>query len=127
MASEPKAKGVGKGGKKLRREFSAGFLVFRRAPEGRLWLLLDYGRHWDYPKGHLEKGETSWQAALRELREETGIRKVVRVGDFKQKITYFFASPRKGRIFKTVTYFIGETPIKEVTLSHEHSGFAWLE
>ncbi len=27
---------------------------------------------WTFPKGHLEKGETSEEAALREVREETG-------------------------------------------------------
>ena len=59
----------------LRREFSAGFILFRRTSAGPVYLLLDYGRHWDYPKGHLEKNESTWQAAVRELREETGDQK----------------------------------------------------
>src|SRR5690349_6587521 len=69
--------------KRGRREFSAGFVLFRDSAEGPLYLLLDYGRHWDYAKGHLEEGETAWQAAVRELREETGIRQVDRVGRFE--------------------------------------------
>lgn len=30
--------------------------------------------HWDLPKGHIESGESSHEAALREVEEETGIR-----------------------------------------------------
>ena len=38
-------------------------------------LLLEYPQgHWDFPKGHLEEGDESRQAAARrELEEETGI------------------------------------------------------
>ncbi|HUB27232.1 MAG TPA: hypothetical protein VL992_17540 [Tepidisphaeraceae bacterium] len=37
-------------------ERSAGFIIFRREGNAgpRLFLLLDYGKHWDYPKGHLD-------------------------------------------------------------------------
>src|SRR5689334_11194252 len=76
----------------LRREHSAGFILFRDSPAGPLYLLLDYGKHWDYPKGHLEKGESPWQAAVRELKEETGIRQLDRVGRFQKDMRYFFTS-----------------------------------
>ena len=29
--------------------------------------------HWDFPKGHVEEGETEKQTALREVKEETNI------------------------------------------------------
>jgi 8-oxo-dGTP pyrophosphatase MutT (NUDIX family) len=115
-----------------RHEFSAGFLLYRTAlPEDgtapvRLWLLLDYGKHWDYPKGHLEKGETPWQAAVRELREETGIRQVDRRTSYRRQMHYQFFSPRKGRVAKTVTYFVGQTQTATIEVSDEHTGFAWL-
>jgi 8-oxo-dGTP pyrophosphatase MutT (NUDIX family) len=112
--------------KPLRREFSAGFVLFRQTADGPHYLLLDYGKHWDYPKGHLEEGETAWRAAVRELLEETGIRQVDRIGRFQKNMQYFFYSPKKGRIFKTVTYFLGRTREENVKLSDEHSGFAWL-
>jgi 8-oxo-dGTP pyrophosphatase MutT (NUDIX family) len=121
-ASKPSAKPL----KKARREFSAGFILFRDSDAGPLYLLLDYGRHWDYPKGHLEQGETAWQAAVRELREETGIRQVDRVGRFERDMHYMFRSPKKGLITKTVTYFLGRTNAEKITLSDEHSGHAWL-
>src|SRR5258708_7603501 len=31
---------------------------------------------WDLPKGHLDKGETMEQCALREVEEETGLKKI---------------------------------------------------
>jgi 8-oxo-dGTP pyrophosphatase MutT (NUDIX family) len=111
---------------KVRREFSAGFILFRDTPGGPVFLLLDYGKHWDYAKGHLEEGETAWQAAVRELREETGIRQVDRVTRFERDMHYFFFSPKKGQVHKTVTYFLGRTRVEEVALSDEHSGYAWL-
>jgi 8-oxo-dGTP pyrophosphatase MutT (NUDIX family) len=111
---------------KITHEHSAGFILFRQSPAGPLYLLLDYGKHWDYPKGHLEKSESPWQAAVRELREETGIRQVDRVTAFQQDMHYHFYSPKKGRISKTVTYFLGQTRSEAITLSDEHKGHAWL-
>ena len=115
-----------KGPKKVLREFSAGFVLYRTTAEGPRFLLLDYGKHWDYPKGHLEEGETAWQAAVRELREETGIRQVDRVGRFERDMHYVFHSSKKGMVTKTVTYFLGRTRAEAVKVSEEHEGFAWL-
>jgi 8-oxo-dGTP pyrophosphatase MutT (NUDIX family) len=126
VSDSPKSKPKGKHKTGVRREFSAGFILFRDTDEGPLFLLLDYGKHWDYAKGHLEEDESAWQAAVRELREETGIRRVERVGRFKQDMHYFFFSPKKGRISKTVTFFLGKTDVEKVSLSDEHEGHAWL-
>ena len=126
MTSNPKSKSEGKRKQRVREEFSAGFILFRDTADGPAFLLLDYGKHWDYAKGHLEKDESAWQAAVRELREETGIRRVERVGRFKQDMHYNFFSPKKGRINKTVTFFLGKTDVEKVSLSDEHEGHAWL-
>ena len=57
------------------RETSAGGLVRCKA---KVLLVkvrnLEGEKVWTFPKGHLEKGETSIQAALREVEEETGWR-----------------------------------------------------
>jgi 8-oxo-dGTP pyrophosphatase MutT (NUDIX family) len=126
-ASSRKDNGKQKKGR-VTRERSAGVVVLRRTPAGEHEvLLLDYGRHWDYPKGHLEKGETDRDAASRELREETGISECELLEGFSREILYHFQSSRKGLVRKEVIFFAGEVaPEVEVRLSHEHVGFAWL-
>jgi 8-oxo-dGTP pyrophosphatase MutT (NUDIX family) len=90
-----------------------------------LYLLLNYGRHWDYPKGHVEQGESDIDAAFRELAEETGIIHATRVGTFSHTLSYFFRS-KSGLIRKSVTFFLAHTPATDVTLSHEHTGYEFL-
>jgi 8-oxo-dGTP pyrophosphatase MutT (NUDIX family) len=109
-------------------ERSAGIILFttRAAPkQARQFLLLDYGRYWDYPKGHVEKGEDDRTAALRELKEETGIAKVDLIEGFNHEITYFFRS-KHGLVRKRVIFFLASTPSERVKLSHEHVGHEWL-
>jgi bis(5'-nucleosidyl)-tetraphosphatase len=112
-----------------REERSAGVLLFRIDPDSgrRRFLLLDYGKYWDYPKGHVEEGEGDLAAARRELLEETGIADAAIVDGFSHEIRYYFRSKRKGLVHKSVIFFLGKTESPEVRLSHEHVGFDWLE
>jgi bis(5'-nucleosidyl)-tetraphosphatase len=107
-----------------KQERSAGFVLFRAGPP-RLYLLLDYGRHWDYPKGHIEDGETPMAAALRELNEETGITDPNVIDGFAQEIAYYFREKKKGLVRKTVTLFLARTDAARVTLSDEHTNYAF--
>ncbi|HTU00973.1 MAG TPA: bis(5'-nucleosyl)-tetraphosphatase [Candidatus Sulfotelmatobacter sp.] len=106
------------------REFSAGVILVHRGPP-REYLLLDYGTHWDFPKGHLEKGEDPETAARRELEEETGIVASPFLPGFRESMRYFYRKSGKPML-KTVTYFLAETSVTHITLSDEHSGYAWL-
>jgi 8-oxo-dGTP pyrophosphatase MutT (NUDIX family) len=55
-------------------ETSAGGVVYRRAANGPLFLLIrDPYQNWGLPKGHIEAGETAVDAAIREVSEETGL------------------------------------------------------
>jgi 8-oxo-dGTP pyrophosphatase MutT (NUDIX family) len=90
------------------------------------YLLLHYeAGHWDFPKGHLEKGETPEQAALRELNEETGITDAEILSGFAERIHYFFKKEGK-TVSKEVVFFVAKTKTSKVKLSFEHKGFAWL-
>jgi 8-oxo-dGTP pyrophosphatase MutT (NUDIX family) len=55
----------------------AGGIVFRRDPDAVRYLAVSArgnNDHWVLPKGHIDPGETPEQAAIREIREETGVR-----------------------------------------------------
>ena len=43
---------------------------------------------WQMPQGGIDKGENPWHAALRELREETNIRSVKRLGEIAEWLQY---------------------------------------
>ncbi|AGB04000.1 NTP pyrophosphohydrolase [Aciduliprofundum sp. MAR08-339] len=107
----------------MRREKSAGAVVFNT--KTRKYLILHYPTgHWDFPKGHVEKGEDETKAAMREIFEETGI-EVDLIFGFREIVRYHF---REGGtlVEKTVIYFLGTTEKEEVRLSYEHDGYQWL-
>ena len=81
--------------------------------------------HWDFPKGHVEKGESETQTALRELTEETGIKNLKLFSGFSHNIFYNLIKNEK-EISKEVTFFIGVTNETNVILSEEHQDYAWL-
>lgn len=108
-------------------ERSAGFIVFHRDAAGDVrYLVLDYGGHWDFAKGHLEPGENDLQAAKRELAEEAGLTDIKVVPGFARQIAYFFRHRKRGLIRKTVIFYLAESATDAVTLSEEHVGHAWL-
>jgi len=91
-------------------EYSAGGVVLR---DGTVLLIRTQdvkGRAvWAFPKGKLDKGETSRQAAVREVEEETGWR--CRIETELPKSQYWFQ--RSGqRVKKTVRWF-RMAPIEE--------------
>ena len=92
-------------GSSAREEHSAGGVVLRRI-DGKLHALLirdPYG-NWGLPKGHLEGGEDSREAGLREVEEETGLA-VVEMGPELRTINWYFRL--KGRlIHKHCTFFL---------------------
>jgi len=121
------------------KEKSAGAIIYRMENGVPQYLLLHYGSgHWEFPKGHIEKGETEEETLMRETFEETGINDLKIIPGFKKYIKYFFRQYKENIseadrraektpwIFKLVTFFIAETKIKEVKISSEHKGFMWL-
>lgn len=91
-----------------------------------LFLLVQHhAGHWAFPKGHAEKGESDAEAAMRELREETGIAKAMLLEDISLTETYFFK--RGGQtVAKTVRYFLGLVKVRNVHIqAAEIKDYKW--
>jgi 8-oxo-dGTP pyrophosphatase MutT (NUDIX family) len=107
-------------------ETSAGIVIYRKENSEKLFLLLHYpSGHWDFVKGKMEKGETTQQTAIRETKEETGITDITFVENFEEWIEYNFKYQGE-LVQKKVIFFLAETKTKNVKISHEHSGYTWM-
>ena len=109
------------------KETSAGIILFRKEDTKRLFLLLLYPwGHWYFLKGKMEKGESTHETAIRETREETGITDITFVENFEEWIEYNFKY--KGELVqKKVVFFLAQTKTEEIIISHEHSGYTWMD
>ncbi|MDX1442152.1 MAG: NUDIX domain-containing protein [Gammaproteobacteria bacterium] len=110
-----------------RRRLSAGAIIVRRSENGLLFLLLRAFRHWDFPKGMVEEGETPLEGACREVEEETGIDQL----DFRWG-EEFYESPPYNR-GKVARYYLAETAQADVELKPnpetgrtEHVEWDWV-
>jgi 8-oxo-dGTP pyrophosphatase MutT (NUDIX family) len=84
------------------------------------------GRRWQLPKGHIERGESPEQAAVREVREETGV--TGRVVASLPGVEYWFVEKGSRRVHKRVEYFLltyvsGDAADFD---AHEVSGAEWF-
>jgi 8-oxo-dGTP pyrophosphatase MutT (NUDIX family) len=116
----------------VRREFSAGGVLVRRM-QGRPWLaaVRPQGKApgtWVLPKGLIDQGETSAQAAVRETREETGVEGTIvrKLGDVRYVYTW-----EGERVFKVVSFFLlrpigGRIGVLEPEMEVEVSEARWL-
>jgi 8-oxo-dGTP pyrophosphatase MutT (NUDIX family) len=88
---------------RAQQETSAGGVVYRLDEGHPLFLLIrDSYQNWGFPKGHLEPGERAEDAALREVREETGIENVALRGTI-ETIDWYFRF--RGRLIHKVCHF----------------------
>src|SRR3989338_2052020 len=107
------------------REKSCGAIVFHVDAKHREYLLLHYeSGHWDFIKGHVDRGETEEETAMRESKEEAGI-EIKIIPGFRETIRYFFRQGGK-LVNKEVVFFVAKTNTKNVKLSYEHIGYDWL-
>ena len=94
-------------------EKSCGALVLRRdEQDGKLYILMirhKAGGHRSFPKGHMERGETEYMTAVREVYEDTAVQIRIDI-DFRETVRYH---PLPG-ISKEVVYFLTETKQKDI-------------
>ena len=109
----------------MQNEKSCGAIVYRKYHGNTEILLIKHvnSGHWSFPKGHVEKGETEVETALREIKEETGI-DVIIDPTFRETVSYY---PKKDTQ-KVVVYFIGKAKNYDyVPQEEEISEIKWVE
>ena len=136
----PKSKKMQNSKTAFKREFSAGGVVYKKKDNKLEWLI---GKHsgyhkWVLPKGLIEKGEKGFETALRETKEEMGVKvrlvsekpihrvQYVYWADFKKPVDssnyqqsdeinqrrrvarYQESGGKKTRVFKVVSFYLME-------------------
>lgn len=80
---------------------AAGGVVVDR--EGR-WLMMHRNGRWDFPKGHIEAGESREDCAVREIEEETGVRGRIERELCSTLHAYFFPPTQRWELKRTYWY-----------------------
>lgn len=79
--------------------------------------------HWGFPKGHIEKGETQEETAIRETKEETGL-DIEIIDGFSCKSEYTI----QGRVEKAVIIFLAKAQTTDVTVQEEEiDEYIWAD
>lgn len=93
----------------IERAESAGGVIFRiGAKEPEIALIVhSKGRVKSLPKGEINPGETLEEAAIREVKEETGLTGKI-IGSLGSIQYWFYSYPEKKKVHKRVYYFLME-------------------
>ena len=85
-------------------EFSAGGVVYKKNEKEDLEILLIRVKNrWSFPKGNIERGEPKDEAALREVKEETGVD--AEIIEYLGEVDYWYSMDLY-RIHKFVYYYL---------------------
>ena len=92
-----------------------------------VFLILRAFKNWDFPKGAADGSETPLEAALREMKEETGIQNVSLVWGEVSMDTEIYARD------KVASYYLARVQKQEITLPvsvelgrPEHDEYRWV-
>lgn len=111
----------------MKKEISCGAVVYNIYDGVVKFLLVKHinGKHWAFPKGHIENNETKVETALREIKEETGL-DVELDNNFCKMVSYNIGP----YILKDVFYFVAKTKDKTsrvVLQKEEISTYGWFD
>ncbi|MDR3124453.1 MAG: NUDIX domain-containing protein [Endomicrobium sp.] len=94
------------------KETSCGAVIYKIENANPVFLLVKSVKssNWGLPKGHMEKGETEKETAVREIFEETGIKQLKFDDNFRQENVYIIDNEETTKlgykIEKCVVYFL---------------------
>ncbi len=84
--------------------------------------------YWEFPKGKIEAKENIEETVKREVTEETNLKNLEIIPEFKHVLTWFFKF--KGDLIKKeAVYLIVKIPKEDknnVKISSEHEAFKWM-
>ena len=82
--------------------------------------------HWGFPKGHVEKDENEQQTAIREVKEETGL-KVILIDGFRESVDYLIKNEKiQEEITKQVVFFLAKVEEKSIYIQiDEIKDYKW--
>jgi 8-oxo-dGTP pyrophosphatase MutT (NUDIX family) len=110
---------------------AAGGVLLREADELILVLQRPGRSELRLPKGHVEAGETNEQAAVREVREETGYAEVAIAADLGSITHTFYNIARDVEVTRTENYFLmrllSETRYDGPHFAHENFQRRWMK
>jgi N utilization substance protein B len=100
---------------KILEEKLAGAVVYKKEGAQILFAFVhDVFGYWTLSKGRIEAGEEAREGARRELKEEIGVNVKIE-GDLGSN-EYIASDPQKGKVKKSVNYFLASTKDKELKL-----------
>ncbi|MDZ7693551.1 MAG: NUDIX domain-containing protein [Balneolaceae bacterium] len=82
-----------------------------------------YSGQWRMVGGKVEQGETAWQAALREMKEEVGVEPV---RFWSPPTLNQFYEPKNDTIHHIPVFAAEISPDAEITLNDEHQQLKWI-
>ena len=111
---------------------SCGIVVVRLTKNGHKFLMMENNKFFEPPKGKMDNGESEFEAACREVEEESGL--TLKDLDFKWGQVYYETEPFKSKkVKKFVRFYLAETTVKRIEipinpeLGHaEHDDYHWM-
>ena len=101
-------------------------MVFHWASGGapKFLLIRNAKGHWDFPKGHVERGETPLAACRREAREEAGLKRLRILPGFRRRLEWRYREGGESHR-KSCRFFLAEGGKGRLRLSSEHLRGGW--